>query len=111
MPELLYILFFVLILIGCFFVTKWISVRSYSLIKGRNLKVIERIPIDRDKSVILLQRGDKVYLLGVTPNGMTTIDTFSKDEIIEMETSQGVKIPFDKIMRRFMDGKETEKEE
>lgn len=110
MPELLYIFVFVLVLIGCFFVTKWISVRSYTLIKGRNLRVIERIPVDRDKSIILLARGEKVYLIGVSPNNITVLDTFSKDEISEIEPGQ-IKIPFDRILGRFVNDKEKSKED
>ncbi|NLN03939.1 MAG: flagellar biosynthetic protein FliO [Clostridiaceae bacterium] len=107
MPELFYIIVFVLVLVGCFFVTKWISVRSYTLVKGRNLKVIERIPVDRDKSIILLARGEKVYLIGVAPNSINVLDTFPKGEITELEAMQ-VKIPFDKILRRFVNEKEEE---
>jgi flagellar biogenesis protein FliO len=107
LPELLYIFVFVLVLIGCFFVTKWISVRSYTLVKGRNLRVIERIPVDRDKSIILLARGEKVYLIGVAPNSINVLDTFSKDEIREIEPMQ-VKIPFDKVLRRFVNEKDEE---
>lgn len=101
--ELLYIVFFVIVLIGCYFITKWISVKSYTLIKSRNLRVIERIPLDKDKSIILLERGDKVYLLGVTSNGMSILDTLSKDDIVENKVNKESFITFDKIFRRYTD--------
>lgn len=101
----MYIFFLAIVLVGCYFLTKWISVKSYSLIKSRNLKVIERIPLDKDKSIILLERGEKVYLLGVTSNGMSILDTMSKEDILENKTNTEGFISFEKIFRRYTDGK------
>ena len=56
----IYIFFFILILVGAYYATRWISTKSLSLYKGKNINIIERIPIDKDKSFILLEKGDKV---------------------------------------------------
>lgn len=48
--------------------------------KGRNICIIEKIPVSKDSYIMLLRAFDKYVLVGVTPGGMTTIKELDDDE-------------------------------
>lgn len=49
-------------------------------IKGKKVKILERLYLSREKEVVLLQYRNKEYLIGVSQN-ITKIDTFKlKDD-------------------------------
>ncbi len=103
----MYIIFFIIILVCFYFFNKWIQTKTPSFIKGRNIRVIERIQLDKDKSFILMARGEKVYLIGVTQNQMTVLDTLTKDEI--SVNGENEKKLFDSFLRRFQGAESKEK--
>lgn len=41
--------------------------------KGRNIAILEKIPVSKESYIMLLKTFDKVILVGVTPGGMTTL--------------------------------------
>jgi flagellar protein FliO/FliZ len=40
---------------------------------GRNIAILEKIPVSKDSYIMLLKTFDKVIVVGVTPGGMTTL--------------------------------------
>lgn len=80
-----------MVLAGAYYATKVISKKSAPLYKGKNLKVIERINLDKDKSFVLLKKGETTYLIGITAQGMTVIDTyteeFSEEATVDFQSS------------------------
>jgi flagellar protein FliO/FliZ len=41
--------------------------------KGKNIAILEKIPVSKDSYIMLLKAFDKIVLVGVTPGGMTTL--------------------------------------
>ena len=46
--------------------------------QGR-ITVLEQVSVGKDQRLLLVQMGDKVYLLGVTPGGITRLETLSAE--------------------------------
>jgi len=80
-----YIFFFILVIAGAYYCTKWISKRSLGTTKNRNLKVVEKVALDKDKSFVTLKHNDKIYLVGITNQNITVIDTLVSQEEIKKE--------------------------
>jgi len=69
----------VIVIIGCYYVTYFISAKASGQSRGRlrnkNINLIDRFAISRDKSFCLVEIAGKVYVIGVTNQSMTLLDT------------------------------------
>ena len=69
----------VIVIIGAYYATYYIGVkasgRSSSRIRNNNIRIIDRFAISRDKGFYLIEIGEKVYIIGVTNQSMTVLDT------------------------------------
>ena len=69
----------VVILIACYYTTYYISVKASGQSRGRfktrNINLLDRYSVSRDKSFCIVEIAGKVYILGVTNQTMTLIDT------------------------------------
>lgn len=74
-----FIIGMIVIIVGAYYVTYYIGVKSSGMgrirLKGRNIGLIDRFSISKDKSFCLVEVAGKVYLIGVTNQSMTLIDT------------------------------------
>jgi flagellar biogenesis protein FliO len=69
----------VLVIIACYYVTYYIGVKASGQSRGRlrnkNINIIDRFAISRDKSFCIVEIAGKIYVIGVTNQSMTLIDT------------------------------------
>jgi len=70
----------VFVIILAYIGTRFISVKYTKLTSGRYLKVIERVALGQDKSLVLINIKAKIYLLGVSGNGINIVSEFNEDE-------------------------------
>jgi len=82
MPTGQVIVFFVgliAIIFAAYYVTYYIGLKASGQSKGRlrnkNINVIDRFAVSRDKSFYLVEIAGKVYVVGVTNQTMTLLDT------------------------------------
>jgi len=82
MPPGQVIVFFVgliAIIFAAYYVTYYIGLKASGQSKGRlrnkNINVIDRFAVSRDKSFYLVEIAGKVYVVGVTNQTMTLLDT------------------------------------
>jgi len=75
----LYLIGIVIIIIGAYYATYYIGLKasgqSRGRIRNRNINVIDRFAFSRDKSFCLVEIAGKVYVIGVTNQTMTLLDT------------------------------------
>lgn len=71
------------------------------LSSGKNIQVLERTMLGQDKSLVLAKMKGKVYLLGVTNNGIEILDTLDAAEFPASEEN-GVKSDFSTILSSVM---------
>jgi len=69
----------VVVIIACYYVTYYIGAKASGRNVGRprnkNIDVIDRFAISRDKSFCIVKIAGKVYVIGVTNQAMTLLDT------------------------------------
>lgn len=65
-----------------FFGTRWLAGRLGGVSSGRYITVHERLSLGRDESLMLVSVGERVYMLGVTPKGVTAIDTLNTGDLV-----------------------------
>ncbi|QEK12263.1 flagellar biosynthetic protein FliO [Crassaminicella thermophila] len=73
------VFFFILIL--AYIVTKLIAKNGAVLIKGKNIKIIEKIPLGIDKSIYLINIGTVYYVIAVGKQSIELIDKVNEDSI------------------------------
>ena len=50
-------------------------------VQSRYMKVIDRIPVSQDKSIILVRVGDSIYMAGVASSGITLLATLREEDL------------------------------
>jgi flagellar biosynthetic protein FliO len=100
--RLIFSVFVVIIMIFlAYWGTKWISLRYKHISNGKYIKVLERTIISQDKHLVLIQLGEKVYLLGVTGQNVETICTLDKDDLHEFKNTEST-TDFNTIFRNLV---------
>jgi flagellar biogenesis protein FliO len=78
----------VVVIVGCYYVTYYISVKASGQRRGglrnRNISLLDNYAFARDKSFCIVKIADKVYIVGVTNQTMTLLDTFDAAAFAEM---------------------------
>ena len=69
------LLVLVLVLAGCCVVTRWAGTGLAgggfgSMGQQRHMKVVERLPVGKDLSLLVVQLADRYYLLGCSHSGV-----------------------------------------
>lgn len=69
----------VVILFGAYYATYYIGIKASGQnktgFKNRNINLLDRFSIARDKSFCIVEVAGKVYFIGITNNAMTLLDT------------------------------------
>ena len=95
-----YILVFALVIVLAYFSTKWIAGARFAK-KGRNLRILESLPLGAQNSLQLVQAGDKVLLIGVTKESVTSLAEIPPEslETIQQPSAGG---SFDQLFRKLL---------
>lgn len=73
----------VLILVFVWWCARKLTYTSQGGLQSKYMKIHDRIVLSQDKSIILVQIGEKYYLLGVASSSINIISEVSKDDIVE----------------------------
>ena len=84
------IILMVLVIVAAYYATRFVSVKTQRINKGKCLHIIDRVMIGKDKQILLLEAGETVYLVGVSGQAMTSIGSMSKEELGEYIPSDQV---------------------
>ncbi len=63
--------------------TRWLSKKYNRICTGKYIKILERVALGQDKSLVLMEMAEKTYLLGVSPKGIDAISVFEEGQIKE----------------------------
>ncbi len=75
------VIVFLLIIAGAYFSSKFLSVKSAGFMKGKYMQVKERLPLGRDKHLLLVQAGTRYFVVGVTAQTMQLLGTVEEGEL------------------------------
>ncbi|HWI62402.1 MAG TPA: flagellar biosynthetic protein FliO [Symbiobacteriaceae bacterium] len=68
--------------------TRMIGYRVGLASRGRMVRVLENVPAGRDRSIMLLEVGGRIYLVGSTSEKINLIDAIEDPEVIERLLAQ-----------------------
>ena len=75
------IIVFILILLFCYLSLKYVGRGVVKRGGSANIKIIDRMILGQDKSIVIAKVGKKYYLLGVTSSGIHLISELQPDDI------------------------------
>ncbi len=107
-------LLIVVIIAGFTYLTTIVLARYYKgSVQSGNIKLIEKINLAADRSLWLVELGNKYYFLYVDKNGMSEIDKFEKSELVlkEAAIAGNASSKFMKILKSKMKAEEHNDEE
>ncbi len=97
----LYLFLFIAILGMAYFSTRLIS-KNVSKHYGKNMRVIEKLPLGLDRSLMIVQVGNVYYLLTNNKMGIEKIDKLDDFEPNEMEQMEwDYKESFKKVLDKY----------
>lgn len=64
--------------------SKYIGKSSMALSQSKYLKTLDRTPLSQDKSLAVVQAGDKYFLIGITPNSINKIAELDSEDLVEI---------------------------
>lgn len=95
---IVFIIGMLIVVIGAYYVTRFVGMKASGQtragLRNRNIKIIDRYAIARDKQFCVVEVADKVYVLGVTTQGMTLLDTYDAEEFAELVEDSGESVPW-----------------
>ena len=96
MPPTQVVLFIVgtiVILFAAYYVTYFVGMKATGQtragLRNRNISLLDRYAISRDKQFCIIEIADKVYIVGVTNHTMTLLDTIDATVFAELTKDSG----------------------
>ena len=85
---ILFIIGTIVILFGAYYVTYYVGMKATGQtragLKNRNINMLDRYAIARDKQFCIIEIAGKVYIVGITNHTMTLLDTIDAADFAEM---------------------------
>jgi len=85
----------IIVIIACYYATYYIGSKASGQNQGRTrartrtINLLDRFAISKDKSFCIVEIAGKIYIIGVTNQAMTVIDTIDPGVYAEYEASRG----------------------
>lgn len=105
----------VLVIFGCYYVMYFVGTRaagqsrSRNAYRGRCINVLERFAISKDKSFCIVEIAGKIYVIGVSNQSMTIIDTLDADEFAQFNATRAESQPWHSMPGGYLGGRLTNK--
>jgi len=95
---IIFIIGTIIVLLGAYYVTYFIGMKATGQtragLKNRNIKIIDRYSIARDKQFCIIEIAGKVYVMGVTNHGMTLLDIYDAEEFAMLTDGDNESVPW-----------------
>lgn len=95
----------VLLILAAYFTTKFVGGKANRFFHSKYMLLLDRLNISKDKSVMIVKVGEKHYVLGVSAQRVSLIDTLPEDSLTELEAP---KTTLPSWMQRFFVSKQTD---
>ena len=96
------IIFLGLILVIIFFVLKKVlpAVMPGVRYRTKNIHILERVPIDQRKSLIIAEIQERIYLLGCSDGQINILTELDREKLQEQEPANAKPISFSDVLKR-----------
>ncbi len=101
------ILIFVVVLVACYFTTRFVAGKQMGQKKVGNFEVIETYAIAQNKYLQLVRMGSKYIVISVTKDAIRFVTELEEDDVCRMQTDLSAKgKSFKEILASFSKDKE-----
>ena len=87
---ILYLVFVSIFLVFVYLTTNFVGKKAKASYGGKNMKVVEKLSLGIDKSLILVEMFNVYYVLYVDKQGCTTIDKLEDVEVKELKSNTNI---------------------
>ncbi|MGB3367878.1 MAG: flagellar biosynthetic protein FliO [Acidaminobacteraceae bacterium] len=87
---ILYMAFIVVFLVFVYQITNFIGKKAKFSMQGKNMKVVEKLSLSMDKSLILVTISNVYYVLYLDKQGCTMIDKLENLELEEIKSNVNI---------------------
>ncbi|MGI5891290.1 MAG: flagellar biosynthetic protein FliO [Bacillota bacterium] len=88
----------ILVIFLAYWGTKWLSKKYRRICSGKYMKIMERVALGQDKSLVLVEMSDKIYFLAVSAKGVETISVLAHDQVKELPVIERNQAEFSQIL-------------
>lgn len=99
---LVVVVVFVIILVGTYYVTKWIAKSGMIQSQSKNIKVIETFKVTTGKYIQIIKLGTKYYAIGVTKDNITFLTPLDEEQLdFSPDMSGSPRVSFKELFDNF----------
>ena len=84
------ILIFVIVLVVCYYTTRYVAGRQLVQKKMGNFEVVETFPIAQNKYLQLIRMGNKYIVISVSKDSVTFITEIEEEQVCQIQNSTTV---------------------
>lgn len=92
------IIVFILILVACYYTTKWVGKNDLINHAARNISVLETYRIAPTKHIQVVRVGKKLFVIGVTKEHIEMLTELSEDDYEEIRTETNQDFKFQDVL-------------
>lgn len=82
-PLLYFGFLFAVVVFLAWLTTRLVGTRMTGPTRGRPLRVLQHVPVGRERSILLLEVGGRIYMLGATAQQVTLLDAIDDPAAIQ----------------------------
>lgn len=104
------VIVFVIVIIACYFVTRFVGGKQLMQQKNSNFTVLETMKLAPNKYLQLIQAGTRYFVISIAKEQISFIAELQKEDITYWKTSQPQQKGFQDILKSLLNKSRTETE-
>jgi len=105
------IIIFVLIIVACYYVTRFVGTKSMGTIRESNIKVIDVYRVNQNQCLMIVGVGKKYFLLASGKDSVTLLSELAEDDITILSSGTNKAISFHEVFSSFSKKKDDNNKE
>lgn len=113
MKEILTMLLSLLVVIGVIYLTYWFCRQlsgQQQWKQGQHIRIVERMPVGRDKQILIVQVEEQQYLIGCSEQSLTLLDKLEENIVLDQFTADHAENSFQRFYQRALQKRKKEGE-
>lgn len=95
------VLIFVLIIVACYYVTRFVGSRNVGAMRENNIKLIDMYRINQNQCILIVCVGSRYFLLASGKDSVSMLSELEKDDLQALPMNSGKPIRFQDIFASF----------
>jgi len=81
-PLLYFAFLFAVVIFLAWLTTRLVGARMTGPSKGRPMRILQHVPVGKDRSILLLEVGGRIYMIGATAQQVTLLDAIDDPDAV-----------------------------